>query len=281
MADGRSAVTPKSMVLDLMRVAAPEPCSVRALIDVGSLFGFEANAVRVAVARLNSRGLVEPMRRGWYRFAVRAQPLSAFVEQWRLGERRMIPWRGDWLAVWQPRSRTRKVQARDEAALRRLGFVPGPSPLRLRPNNLASRVDGTRERLASLGLSDGAELFVMSEISSALRRELGRAWPGRRIRNEQRRACTELRASAERLEALDHDQALVETFMLGGAAIRLLSLDPLLPDELVDGSERRELTEQMLHYDRLGRDLWRQAIDRAKLESAPTNLGSLAQENAA
>lgn len=282
MADGRTEVTPRSMLLDLMRVAAPQPCAVRALIDVGDMFGFEANAVRVALTRLGSRGLVEPVRRGWYRYAARAQPLSTFVEQWRLGERRVVDWHGDWLGVWHPRASSRnKAHARSEQALRRLGFVPGPTPLWLRPNNLASRVTGTRERLNSLGLSDGAELFVMSDVSAGLRHQVVRAWPVKRIRAELRRVCAELRDSAARVDGLDYRQALVETFMLGGAAIRLLSLDPLLPDELCDGGERRALTEQMLGYDKLGRELWRRAIDRARLTSAPTNLGALAQEKAA
>jgi len=50
--------------------------------------------------------------------------------------------------------------------------------------------------------------------------------------------------------------ALVESFLLGGRAIRTLALDPLLPEALVPSAERRALVEAMQRYDRVGRRLW-------------------------
>jgi len=281
MANWVRAVTPRSMVLDLLRVAAPNEVSVRALVDVGGMFGLEGNATRVALTRLISRGLVEPARRGWYRLAASAQPVNELVEEWRLGERRMTKWRGDWLAVWQPRVASRSAQARSVGALERLGFVAGPKPLWLRPNNLAPRVDGTRRRLVQLGLADDAEVFVMSELSTTLAEQIGGSWPAKTIRARLRKTAADLRRSAARINSLSHERALVETFMLGGAAIRWLSVDPLLPEELLNGDDRRALTQQMLAYDKLGRDLWRQSIDRARLNATPSHLGVFAQEGAA
>ncbi len=281
MVDWRRAVTPKSMVLDLLRVASAGEVSVRALVDAGEIFGFEGNAVRVAITRLTSRGLLETPRRGWYRMADSAQPVNALVEQWRLGDRRTVKWRGDWLAVWHPRVSSRTASARSVQALQRLGFVAGPRPLWLRPNNLASRVDGTRERLTQLGLVDGAEMFVMSELSPDLADTIVDAWPRKKIRARLRRAIDDLQRSVSRLDTMAHEQALVEAFMLGGTAIRWLSVDPLLPDELHSGDDRRALTDEMLRYDRIGRNLWRHAIDRARLSGSPTHLGVLAQETAA
>jgi hypothetical protein len=49
---------------------------------------------------------------------------------------------------------------------------------------------------------------------------------------------------------------MVESFELGGNAIRQLALDPLLPDALLPGCERELLLETMLRYDRAGRACW-------------------------
>ena len=49
---------------------------------------------------------------------------------------------------------------------------------------------------------------------------------------------------------------MVESFELGGNAIRQLALDPLLPDALLPGRERELLLETMLRYDRAGRACW-------------------------
>jgi hypothetical protein len=64
-------------------------------------------------------------------------------------------------------------------------------------------------------------------------------------------------------------QAVVETFLRGGAAIRTLALDPLLPEELMPGDDRRELTEKMLRYDRAGREIWQAFLEEAPLERPP------------
>jgi phenylacetic acid degradation operon negative regulatory protein len=51
--------------------------------------------------------------------------------------------------------------------------------------------------------------------------------------------------------------ARVESFELGGAAIRQLLLDPLLPEPIAPEAERRALLESMRRYDSLGRRVWR------------------------
>jgi phenylacetic acid degradation operon negative regulatory protein len=49
---------------------------------------------------------------------------------------------------------------------------------------------------------------------------------------------------------------MVESFQLGGDAIRRLALDPLLPDALLPSAERAQLLAAMRRYDRAGRACW-------------------------
>ncbi len=49
---------------------------------------------------------------------------------------------------------------------------------------------------------------------------------------------------------------MVETFRVGGQAIRQLVLDPLLPREMLDPEARSRLLAAMIEYDRFGRAFW-------------------------
>jgi phenylacetic acid degradation operon negative regulatory protein len=66
-------------------------------------------------------------------------------------------------------------------------------------------------------------------------------------------------------------EALVESFLVGGAAIRSLARDPLLPDEIAPGDHRRALTDAMRDYDRRGRALWNRALETASLDGTPSH----------
>ena len=50
---------------------------------------------------------------------------------------------------------------------------------------------------------------------------------------------------------------MVESFVLGGRAIRQLVLDPLLPEPILPTTERHALVQAMRRYDKLGRACWR------------------------
>ena len=43
---------------------------------------------------------------------------------------------------------------------------------------------------------------------------------------------------------------------MGGAAIRQIVLDPLLPEPIVVAKDRAALLDAMLRYDRIGRRIW-------------------------
>ncbi len=265
-------VTPKSMVLDLLRVApAPGVIPVKSLVDVGAMFAFEGNAVRVAITRLVRDGLVESDERGSYRLAPRAAPLSRIVEDWCLGDDRTRPWRGRWLAVWHPRGGARAVRQRSRRALELLGFRDALDGTWVRPDNLVLDRAAIAARATELGLVDGAHVFVASDFASELAEQWTRSlWPVRALQRTYRSVLADLERSAARLDDMSAELAVVEAFMLGGTAIRTLALDPLLPDEINPGDARRRLHDAMLRYDAQGRTIWRSLIVDAK--RAPTHL---------
>jgi hypothetical protein len=66
-----------------------------------------------------------------------------------------------------------------------------------------------------------------------------------------------LKESLARLNVIPTDAAQKECFYLGGSAIQVLALDPLLPEEIQPGDDRRSLWTLMLEYDQVGRAIWR------------------------
>jgi len=262
-------VTSRSVVLNVVRAAGAEPLPVRRLLQVCGLFGFKDNAARVAIARLVADGMLDSDRPGAYRIGSRAAALGAHVEQWRLGEARMVAWDGGWLSVALGPASDRKARRGSLKALERLGFRQALPALWLRPDNLAAGLDDTRQRLADLGLEAQAQSFTCRDLAQGFERRLRELWPVQALLKAQRRALHELERSQRRLESMDEDAALVESYLVGGAAIRVLATDPLLPDSLMPAQTRAVLTQRMLEYDRIGHRLWNHAA-----RSAPPSVGA-------
>lgn len=258
-------VSPKSLVLDLFRVVPPDrEVAVRDLVAVTGLFDITANATRVAVARLASSGVLDSPRRGHYRLSSNAARLGDWVEAWRDGEGRMRAWDGGWLAAALPPGLERPTRNQSQRALERFGFRPELAGLFVRPDNLAPPIGRLREQLADHGIARDAELFVMSELSPRMARRFAALWPVGDLEWQRREQSSALRASAETIADKPEAAGLVESFLLGGAAIRLLARDPLLPEAIASGDARRELTAVMREYDQLGRTLWTDALSVAR-----------------
>lgn len=266
-------------MLDLLRVTEAGALPVRALVATAARFGFTSNAVRVALARLAAEGLVESDERGSWRLAPSTSPLSQHVEGWRLGEKRRRAWRGDWLAAWLPKGAVRGDRARSRRALTLLGFREGLDALWVRPDNLARPFGAVRQSLVALGLEAGAEVFAAHDFSDALVTAWrARLWDTRALDRGYRDARVELERSQTRVGRLPRDRAMVETFLLGGRAIRILATDPLLPDEILPGTERAALHAAMLDYDVLGRRVWASGAGGLARDMAPTDLSSTTME---
>ncbi len=255
--------TARSLILDLLSTVPRGSVPVRALLRAAGLFGLGANAVRVALARLRSQGLVASDARARYRLAAGAQAVQRQVRSWRRLDELTRTWSGAWLAVHTgPLGRSdRPALRRRQRALAFLGFHELDPGLAVRPDNLAESSDGLRERLFGLGLETGALVCTLGSLDAERERQARALWRADALRDGYRAMSFRLRRSEKDLATLPRERAMTESFLLGGEAIRLLVFDPLLPDELVPGGERRELLERMRSYDRLGREAWAGALE--------------------
>ncbi|MDD9941660.1 MAG: hypothetical protein OXU20_11510 [Myxococcales bacterium] len=252
-----SSVTPRSVVLNTTRVAPERALPVLRLVEIGGLFGFTGNAMRVAIARLCGAGMLERDERGFYRVGAAAAALGAHVDEWRRGEARVRPWDGGFLAVALGSTRDRRARRASLRALVRMGMREALPGLWLRPDNLAASMEQTHERLAELGLDSGAPTFRCRDLDESLARRLRtEVWPVEALQAAHGRALEGLERSLARLASISREEALVETYLAGSEAIRVLASDPLLPDEIMPSGPRRALTERMLAYDAIGHRLW-------------------------
>jgi len=252
-------VSPRSLILDLLSTLSRGSMPVRTLVRAAELFGISENNLRVALARLVRAGRVERDARGHYRLGEAAQAVNRRVTSWRRGDERLRPWCGEWAGVITsglPRGQ-RAALRRSETALRLAGFRALEPGLAIRPDNLAGGVPALREALAGLGLDPAAPVVRLAELDAEREARARALWDGDSLVASHRAAREAIEASGARLAELPPERARVESFTLGGAALRHLALDPLLPDELVPGDERRTLVAAMTRYDALGRDAWR------------------------
>lgn len=251
------APSPRSLILDLLSTLRRGAMPVRALVEAGALFGLEGNSVRVALARLLAAGRVERDERGRYRLAPGAAAVAAAVAGWRRLPERLRPWDGGWIGVAVPAATGRRGQpGAAEQALRLLGFRGLASGLELRPDNLVGGVAGVRAALAALGLPAERPVFGLRELDPASEARARELWDAPALLAGYRATRRALERSEARLPRLSRERAMVESFRVGGEAIRRLARDPLLPAPIVPAAERETLVAAMRRYDALGRSCW-------------------------
>jgi len=255
--------TARSFVLDLLSTLRRGTMPVGALVAAGALFDLSENNVRVALARLRAAGRVERDERGRYRLGSGAAPVAERVRGWRSPGSATRRWGGGWIGVQNaappPRGRARRER---ERALRLLGFEALAPGLAVRPDNLRIALPALRSQLDALGLEPGALVFALRALDAASDARARTLWDVAALRAGYRRALTELAASEARLAALSEGESMAESFRVGGHALRLLVLDPLLPEEILPGGEREALAEAMRRYDRVGRACWAAFLGR-------------------
>jgi phenylacetic acid degradation operon negative regulatory protein len=269
----------KSLILDLLQTLRGRSMPVRALVEAGALFGLAENGVRVALARLLARGLVERDEPGSYLLAAGAQPVSRRVGGWSSADAHTLRWSGSWVGVFLhglPRA-DRRDRRSDARALAFLGFAELDPGLMIRPDNLRGGVEQTRRELRELGLAIEARVFGLGSLDESCEARARRLWNGSAITRAHRVALAQLERSVSRLPRLPRRAAMVETFLVGGRAIRQIALDPRLPDAIAPEAGYRTLVEAMREYDRAGREYWRDFMRNhgAPHRSSPVNLAGL------
>lgn len=272
----------KSLILDLLQSLRGRSMPVRALVEAAALFDVPENALRVALARLVARGLVERDGPGRYRLAAGAAPVSRRVGGWPGADARAVRWNGAWVGVLTHALARgdRPARRRDARALAFLGFAELSPGLSVRPDNLRGGVAETRRALHELGLDATAPVFALAELDARTEARARKLWDAGAISRRLREARGALERSSARLARLPREAAMVETFLVGGRAIREIALDPCLPDAIAPESERRALVAAMREYDRTGRAFWSDFMRAhdAPHRATPANLAGLSGE---
>jgi phenylacetic acid degradation operon negative regulatory protein len=271
-------ITAKSLALDLLSTVRGRSMPVSAIIAAAEVFGIESNGIRVALARCLAKGTVERDERGEYRLGPARADVQSQLSSWRRFADKTRRWSGTWLAVHHAaiaRSERAAVRSTDRA-LQCLGFAAFERELSIRPDNLKGGIDRVRERLVELGLDGRATVFEMSGLDSAAGDRAESLWNTDEIVAGYRRTSDSIRKSETKLAGLSESDAMVESFIVGGRALRTLALDPLLPPPMIAEGELAAVVSTVKEYDKLGRAVWRPFLERhgVRLDNAPANFAA-------
>ncbi len=269
----RRTLTPKNVLIDLLRITRDQSVTTRSLIETGELFGFNSNAIRVALTRMVSKGILESDERGYYRLSPSAHPMSDLIDSWREGEARRKPWKGQWILCHLPKSPQRSMRNRSLKALKFVGFQEDMGNLWVRPDNLTLNLEQLRARLDLLGLEEQARLLQINQVEQKTSAHWETLWNPQKLNEGYRESLAKIKHSANKLKKMPFRDAMIESFLIGGEAIHILVKDPLLPEEMQPCTDRANLHAAMLEYDQLGRSIWGKHPLEIKPVSAVTSRG--------
>ncbi len=241
-----------NFILDLLRTYGQKGTSARNLMSSSRMFKFSENLIRVTLSRLVARGLIENFERGHYRLAELSDPITEFIEEWRIGESRRRAWEeGSFLMAHleQPTDKEKWV-------LTSTGFRQLRDGLWLRPDNLRRTGTSLVDWLTQLGISDDTIIGERLMLQEKRYRLLVADYCITELDQQYLNLVFRLERSTDNLKKKPTDQAMIESFTLGGEALHLLAKDPYLPSELQTPQDRDRLWQTMLQYDELGRSIW-------------------------
>jgi hypothetical protein len=101
---------------------------------------------------------------------------------------------------------------------------------------------------------------------------LASLWPVKAIEDSYKIHIDILQRSIKSLGKKTSNELLRETFFLGGEGIHLLSLDPLLPAEIINVALRQQLTQLVIDYDAVGKPFWIERFKNSIFNLSPTHL---------
>ena len=260
--------TARSLILDLLSTLRRGTMPVRALVEAGGLLGIEENNIRVSLARLYASHRIERDERGHYRLGPAVAAISDQLRSWRDLDKRMRAWNGEWIAVHQPRLGRGPARRRRERALGLIGFRELETGFWLRPDNLRGGLTDVRDQLIALASGTDAQdcalgrVFIVRDLDPTTDLEVRSLWDAAAIADEALAAIESLRESESRLAGLPNDEAMAETFLVGGRVLRQLVQHPLLPAEILVPEPLTNLLSAMKRYDVLGRDAWARFLAR-------------------
>jgi phenylacetic acid degradation operon negative regulatory protein len=258
--------TARHLLLNLLLAAEHEVLGAAEAVQACELFGISGNAARVALVRLARADLIESTERGEYRLGSQGRALGSDVATWRQSRSPTRAWDGGWIAVLtagHARS-DRKALRRRERALALVGMRELDPGLYVRPDNFATGVEGTRERLHALGLDQPMSVFVARGFDAQREARARRLWSKAALERAYRETTSNLERSRPRLDSISPRAAALEAFLLGDRAVRQLVFDPLLPEPLISIELRERFFEAVRRYDAAGVRVWRRFVEMGR-----------------
>ena len=273
-------VNAKSLLLDVLRSTHSTAWPVKKLIEVAGMFGIKESAVRVTLSRLVVRGLIETSEHGSYLIKRAYDPVRNWIDDWKKGEERLTNWNGQWLCIYPPpKIRKKDWQSLDKAA-QRLGFRVVQDRMWARPDNLAMPLQTMNELLEAMsGLTHLMYATVVKLHVDDSELTLEALWNRSELEQEYRLCIKDLQHCMRQQKDPEGLAALKESIEVGGNAIRLLALDPLLPESMIDKNLRVELNATTLKYNSMYHAAWTAFLDSDSIERVPINLNIEALSN--
>jgi phenylacetic acid degradation operon negative regulatory protein len=252
-------LTARELVLDFLSNRYPREMSAQEILGVGTVLGFSAQSLRMALTRLVEQAVAANTGRGLYRLSPSGETMREEVRKWRHLDDLARPWSGGWIGVFDasvPRS-DRAALHRHERAMRLRGFRELQSGLWIRPANLRDSVAELRDHLRALGLHPAALVVGLQDLDDAARAKATGLWDTAAMLARYGELTDELFASKSKLERMSLEIAAAESMVLGRDVIRHINLDPMLPEELMPSRALAMLVRSMTDYDQQARQIWR------------------------
>lgn len=237
--------------------------SVARLLRATDILGVEQGAVRMALTRLKSKGALENPKRGVWSLSADGHSTRGHVDAWRVMQSRAMGWDGvSWVMHKASGSFQDTASGRARARTTRiLGMRQWRPNLWMRPNNLVAEVGGLRERILSAPDASQDLVFVAQGLSPADTAEIRALWDVGALEAGYRACLERMREAREAAAQEALGVAARNVYEVGDAVIRTLTVDPLLPREMIDTGLRAQCIEAMRRFDVFGRDLWRQVLE--------------------
>ncbi|HIG67900.1 MAG TPA: hypothetical protein EYQ44_08865 [Porticoccaceae bacterium] len=266
-------VNAKSLLLDVLRSTNSTAWPAKKLIEVADMFSIKESAVRVTLSRLVSRGLIETSEHGSYLMKRSYDPVRNWIDSWKKGEERISDWNGYWLCIYPPAKIRKKDRLKLDKAAHRLGFRSVQDRMWARPDNLTMPLERMNELLEAMsGVSNLVYATVVKLHADDQDLMLERLWNRSDLEKEYRQCAKRLKRCMLQKKNLHRLAALKESILVGGQAIRLLALDPLLPGCMIDKNLRVELNTTTHNYNDMYHESWKVFLDSESIERVPINL---------
>ncbi len=265
-------ITPKSLILSILLVMNNFSAPIKILVEIGEIFGFTSNTMRVTTARLIREGKIESDERGLYRLGDKSTPISEFIMSWKTGENRLIPWDGTWNCCLLTPA-TAQARVSNKKSLDHLGFMESLPNFWIRPNNLRIGISGIRKMAQRFRVHEKSVFYTSHEFEPAIEEQWQRyLWPVEELMQSQRLLTEKLKKSQTQLKNYPSKNALMECYINGSEAVHQLITDPLLPEEIMPCRHRIQLTKIMLEYNELGKEIWMNQITGLTVDNSPSHL---------